>query len=127
MHVALRRAEEACEGELTWDRLHVIVGSAPRGWVEMCAQGADAAPGAHVCGVLWESAVAVRTPHRPRPRSVWTMRVVIYNIHLCTGPFFLTRPGLTFWRHCTTARLAPLGKLLRCGRCDNLSRLPLTG
>jgi hypothetical protein len=93
MHVALRRAEEACEGELTWDRLHVIVGSAPRGWVEMCAQGADAAPGAHVCGVLWESAVAVRTPHRPRPRSVWTMRVVIYNIHLCTGPFFLTRPG----------------------------------
>lgn len=91
MHVALRRAEEACEGELTWDRLHVIVGSAPRGWVEMCAQGADAAPGAHVCGVLWESAVAVRTPHRPRPRSVWTMRVVIYNIHLCTGPFFLTR------------------------------------
>jgi hypothetical protein len=75
MHVALRRAEEACEGELTWDCLHVIVGSAPRGWVgdDVRAQGADAAPGAHVCGVLWESAVAVRTPHRPRPRSVWSL------------------------------------------------------
>ena len=91
MHVALRRAEEACEGELTWDRLHVIVGSAPRGWVEMCAQGADAAPGAHVCGVLWESAVAVRTPHRPRPRSVWTMRVVIYIYIYARALFF--QPG----------------------------------